>query len=303
MKKGNSKWSLSAIMIVSIALFGLLSCSKSKSSGPTPPVLIGGYASSDSVAAGNLIAYWPFDADGNDHKGGLTATPVGSLTFSSGGVRGSAYQGAAGVYETLAVPSGSPFASLASYSVSLWYKLPAIDTSGTQGAFFLSGATTQDELVTEFESYKPLALDSVRIHTGFNDLGGPIYQLFIPETFDTNAIAKWVHLVVTYDGASSNYLVYQNAVPSGTSTAFSGGLYITPNPLYTDGTMTAPLGNLSFATDPPTTVIIGSWPDGLFGQVAANTCFLGQMDEIRVFNKALTQTEVAGLFLNGQAGR
>jgi len=112
-----------------------------------------------------------------------------------------------------------------------------------------------------------------------------------------------VHLVVTYDGGSSTYTVYQNATPSGTSTAFSNGGYITPNPLWTDGTKTTPLGNLSFSTDPPVSVIIGSWPDGLFGQVAANTCFLGQLDELRVFNKALTQTEVAGLFLNGQAGR
>jgi len=37
--------------------------------------------------------------------------------------------------------------------------------------------------------------------------------------------------------------------------------------------------------------------------VATKTCFIGQMDELRIFNKALTQQEVSGLFLNGQANR
>jgi hypothetical protein len=73
--------------------------------------------------------------------------------------------------------------------------------------------------------------------------------------------------------------------------------------MWTDGTATTPLGNIGFTSDPPASIVIGSWPNGLFGQVATNDCFVGQIDELRVFNIALTQQEVAGLFLNGQAGR
>lgn len=318
MKKVKSKFSLYAIAGITLAAISVASCSKSSSNGSTPPpgpTPIGGYVSSDSVAASNLIAYFPFDADANDHKGSLTATAVGSgVTFSSAGVRGNAYQGAQGSYFTLPVPSGGgAYTNIGSYSESVWFKLAAQDTL-TQGMFFLSGATTQDEMVTEIEPYKPVALDSVKIHTGFDDINAPAYQRFIPETFDTLAIGKWVHLVVTYNSGTSTYTVYQDANATGTNTAFSPAppqgapypspvAYNTPNILYTDGTKAALLGPIGYTADPPKTIIIGSWPDGLFGQVAAKTCFIGQMDELRIYNKALTQQEVSGLFLNGQAGR
>ena len=289
----------SGIILMSIVF--IASCKKSSSSGPP---LIGGYASSDSVAASNLIAYWPFDGDANDKKGGLTATTAGSVTFTTG-IRGQAYQGADGAYATYSLPASNSFTTLHSYSVSFWYKVPASQATitRTQGLFFVEGTTTQNLLINEIEPYTSLTGDSVRIHTGFNDIGAPAYQLFVPETFDTAATAKWVHFVVEYNGGTSVYTVYQNAVPSGTNSAFSNGHYITPNPLWTDGTATTPLGSLNFSSDPAKTVIIGTWPDGLFGQSATTNTYLGQMDELRVFNKALTQTEVSGLYLNGKAGR
>jgi hypothetical protein len=317
MKKVKSKFSLLMIAGIILAAISIESCSKDSSgtTTPPPPVLIGGYVSSDSVAASSLIAYFPFDADANDHKGNLTATAISSgVTFSSAGIRGNSYQGAQGSYYTLPVPSGGgAYTNIGSYSESMWFKLAAPDTL-TQGMFFLSGTTVQSELVTEIEPFKSHALDSVKIHTGFNDLNSPAYQLFIPETFDTLAIGKWVHLVVTYNAGTGAYVVYQNANATGTNTAFSpapppGAPYPSPtayvplNTLYTDGSKATLLGPLGFTSDPPKTIIIGSWPDGLFGQVATKTCFIGQMDELRVYNKALTQQEVSGLFLNGQAGR
>jgi hypothetical protein len=305
MKKITSKFALLAITGAALVVaIGIQSCSKSSGGGGAPPLVpLGGYVSSDSVAPANLVAYWPFDADANDHKGGLTATATGTVTFVAGGVRGSAYQGQVGAYETLTVPSGGGvFTNIGSYSESFWYKLPSQDTL-TQGVFFLEGSTTQNELMTEIEPYKPLALDSVRIHPGFNDLASPAYQQFVPETFDTAAIGKWVHFVVTYNAGNSTFITYQDAVPTGANTAFTNGMYLTPDAMWTDGTMTTPLGAIGFASDAPKTIVIGSWPDGLFGQSAIKNAYLGELDELRIFNKALTQQEVAGLFLNGQAGR
>ncbi len=317
MKKVKSKFSLLVIAGITIAAMSVVSCSKSSSGGggTTPPPLIGGYVSSDSVAPDALISYFPFDANANDVKGGLTATPVGTgVTFTSAGVRGTAYQGTQGAYFTLPLPTGGgPYTAIGSYSESVWFQLASTDTL-TQGMFFVSGTTTQDEMVTEIEPYKAAALDSVKIHTGFDDINAPTYQRFIPETFDTMAIGKWVHMVVTYNAGTGEYIVYQNAKPTPTNTAFSPstppgepypypGYYNTPNILYTDATATTLLGPIGFTADPPKTIIIGSWPDGLFGQVAVKTCFVNQMDELRIFNRALTQLEVTGLFLNGQAGR
>jgi Concanavalin A-like lectin/glucanases superfamily len=266
--------------------------------------LIGGYASSDSVAAANLIAYFPFDGNANDVKGSMTPTVNGTITFTTG-IRGQAYQGAAGAYATY-TPSAA-FASLPSYSLSVWYNLPTTDPSYgsggqdtlTQGMFFLNGNSNW-LLVNEIE---PFHGDSVKVHAGLDDIASPAYQGFVPETFDTMAIGKWVHFVVTYNGGTSIYTTYQDAVPTGANDAFTNGMYLTPNPLYTDATKTTPLGNLGFGAVVPATVVVGSWPDGLFGQVAAKSTFRGQLDEMRVFNKALTQQEIAGLYLNGKAGR
>ncbi|MEP6950183.1 MAG: hypothetical protein ABI863_12940 [Ginsengibacter sp.] len=271
--------------------------------------LIGGYASSDSVGAANLIAYWPFDGNANETKGGMTPTVVGTITYTPG-VRGQSYQGAAGAYATYTPSAAFTTTSLPSYSVSVWYQLPATDPSYssvtgqdtlTQGMFFLHG-NSDWLLINEIE---PFHADSIRIHAGFQDFATPsaAYHGFVPETFNTAAIGKWVHFVVTYNGGTSTYITYQNGVATGANTAFTSGKYVTPNPLFTDGSMATPLGNLGFAPQTPTTVVVGSWPDGLFGQDAAKSTFRGQLDEMRVYNKALTQLEVTGLFLNGQAGR
>jgi hypothetical protein len=266
--------------------------------------LIGGYASSDSVAAANLVAYWSFDGNANETKGGMTPTVVGNPTYTAG-IRGQSYNGAAGAYVKY-TPS-TALSTLPSYSVSFWYKLPTSDPSYgsggqdtlTQGIMFLYG-TDNWLLVNEIE---PFHGDSVRVHPGFQDFASPAYQGFVPETFDTMAINKWVHFVVTYNGGTSTYITYQDGYPTGANDAFTSGMYLTPNPLYTDGTMTTPLGNIGWGSHTPSQVVVGSWPDGLFGQVAANSTFRGQLDEMRVFNTALTQQQITGLYLNGLAGR
>jgi hypothetical protein len=305
MKKVKSKFSLLMIAGITFAAISIVSCSKSSNNGPTPPTPIGGYVSSDSVATDALIAYWPFDGDANDHKGGLTATATGTIAYTTTGVRGKAYQGSLGTYATFVPPASFP-TKLASYTISFWYNLPAQpDTNTTQGVFFYSSVSQQGEIINEFESpaNKNLHGDSVRVHPGFIDVGdAPNYAFFIPETFNLGAIGKWVFFTVSYNGGTSTYTTYQNAVATGASTAFTNGLYSTPNPLYTDASKGTPLGNLKF-NDAPQSITIGSWPDGMFGQSAAKDNFLGQLDELRVFSRALTQTEVSGLFLNGQANR
>jgi hypothetical protein len=304
MKKITIKWTVGILSIMSVSLL-FSACSKKGGTTIAPPTPLGGYISSDSVASGNLIAYWPFNGNANDVKGNMTPSVTGNITYTTG-VRGQAYQGAAGAYAPY-TPSAA-FSNLQSYSVSFWYKLPASDpsygaTSGqdtlTQGVLFLYG-TDNWLLVNEIE---PFHGDSVRIHPGFQDFASPAYQGFVPETFDTAAIGKWVNFVVTYDGGSSIYTTYQNGAATGANTAFTNGKFLTPNPLYTDGTKATPLGNIGWGTHTPSSVVVGSWPDQLFGQSATKNTFRGQLDELRVYNKALSQAEVTGLYLNGQAGR
>jgi hypothetical protein len=287
------------IYIVYISII-FISCNKPSSRILSPPPLID-YTSSDSIAPANLIAYWPFENNVDDVVGNETGTAI-NVTYTEG-IKGKAYQGGDSTYATIA--ANPAFSNLASFSFSIWYKLTSQPTLYDPGGmFFLAGESNLDELVYEIEPYSPVSEDSVRIHHGFNDLGSPNYQLFVLEAYDTMAIGKWVHLVTTYDGDSSIYTIYQNGVSILNSSVF--GLHINPTKMWTDNTETTPLGHLSFAGDEPRNIFIGTWPPTLFGvspTLGTNGCFRGAMDEIRVYNKALTKDEVTGLYINGMAGR
>ncbi len=282
-----------------VTLLALGSCSKSD----TLPA-IDGYSSSDAVAPTNLVSYFPFDGNANDSKNSsVTATVVGA-TFTKG-LRGQAYHGATGAYATLA-PSAA-FSNLPSYSLSMWYKLGAQpnSTSGPQGLFFLTGTNTLNELIYEIDTpnSSQVGTDSLKIHHGFTNLGSTGYQGFTMEAFDTTAYKGWIHLVTTYDGGSSTYTIYQDGVAILNASAWGKK---TTYVLYQDGAQTIPQGNLSWASDAPKQIIIGTWPATLYGvspTLGANACFLGQMDELRIYNKALSASDVGALYQLGLAGR
>src|SRR5579862_152465 len=283
--------------------------------GLTP---LGGFISSDSVEPAALITYFPFNGNVNDTVGNQTGTAVG-VTYTAG-IRGQAYQGASGAYAT--VPASSALKSLTSYSVSVWYNLPtAVKPSTTgpaQGMFFLSGDSTGSSgnyliLETDVPSASQLAADSVPIHHGFDNLGGVAgsWQNFTMNSFDT-ATSNWVHVVMTYDGGSSTYVFYENGQPIAVSSAYgtstSTTLYDGPLPVGSGTPPTQLMGNLNFspAVSPASTIFIGAWPPGLYGvspTLGANGDFQGALDELRVYNIALTPTDVVSLYLNGLAGR
>jgi len=286
-----------------VALLALAgSCSKSSDTLPT----IGGYASSDAVASTNLVSYFPFDGNANDSKGTATATEVG-VTYATG-LRGKAYKGAAGAYATI-TPSAA-YSNLPSYTLSMWYKVSAQPNSNTgpQGLFFLSGTNTQNELIYEIDnpSASQVGGDSLKIHHGFTNLGATApgaYQGFTMEAYDTTAYKGWIHLVTTYDGGSSTYIIYQDGIAIKNASAFGK---TTSTVLLQGQAPAAAQGNLSWASDAPKTIIIGTWPAGLYGvspTLGSNGCFRGQMDELRIYNKALSASDVGALYQLGLAGR
>jgi hypothetical protein len=209
---------------------------------------------------------------------------------------------------------------LKSYSVSLWYSLPnaAKPQSGTSdpgGMFFVAGDSSGNGnemlLETDIPSSTQFAADSVPIHHGFNNIGGvpQSWQNFTMNSFDT-ATSTWVHIVMTYDGPSSVYTFYENGQPIAVSSAYGVAttttLYDGPLPVGSGSPATQLQGNLNFTPDPPTTIVIGTWPPGVYGvsnTLGSNGCFKGAMDELRIFDRELTKSEVVGLYLNGVAGR
>ena len=302
MKTINSK-TFFMTAVIALAFLGLASCKKS-SSGPSGPTPIGGFVSSDSVEPQALVAYWPLDGDVNDHKGGINGTGV-NVTYVTG-VRGQAYQGSATAYASF-TPSAA-LQGLQSFSLALWYWQPAQPTStptnDPQGMFFLADKNSNPDIILENEHYAPVSGDSLEIHDGCFFPASTGYQGFTMQTYDTMAIGKWVHLAMTYNAGTSTFVVYQNGQPMLNNSAYGENLQtvLLNGP---SGTGT-PQGNLSWSGTPPITGTIGTWAPGVYGvspTLGSNGNWQGKLDEIRVFNIAITNTDVAGLYLNGLAGR
>ena len=146
------------------------------------------------------------------------------------------------------------------------------------------------------------ATDSAAIHFGLNDAGGPVWTQFVPSEWASDtATTGWMHLVMTYDSSTSNLIGYVNGVADPAQS-----FYPTPqttNQLLQSGTGSSPLGSLNFTSQPPTVITIGTWPvAGLFGLGASNS-FAGAIAELRIYNRALSATEVEALYANGKAGQ
>jgi len=279
------------------------SCKKSSKSGTPPPTPIGGFVSSDSVEPQALVAYWPMDGDVNDHKGGISGTGV-NVTYTTG-VRGQAYQGSSTSYASFT--PNSALKGLQSFSVALWYWQPAQPTNtpsnDPQGIFFMADSNSNPDIIIENEHYAPVSGDSLEIHAGLYFPAASQWNGWTMNTFDTAAIGKWVHFAYTYDGSTSTYIVYQDGVPMMNQSAYG---WSTSTQLLQGPSGSTPQGNENWTPNPPQIGTIGTWAPGVYGvspTLGSNGNWQGKLDEIRVYNIPLTQKDVAGLYLNGQAGR
>ena len=312
MKIAKDDFSLLAIMIFSAGLFSLGSCKKSSNFAGKSIPLIGGFLSSDSVEPKALIAYWPFDNNSTEKIGGLLATSEG--TDYGKGIRSLAYLGIFddpwdyglgdaplfGVpVEVPLVSTNTAFNSLHSYSVSIWINVPDEVKTLNQVLFHIEGIHA-NLIELEFEQYSTSAGDKLKVHAGFTNPGGVAYKEITTEGILDSSINRWVHLVMTYNGGNSLFTLYQDAVPIALSSPWTHSAYTTsPIPIWTDASATVPMGNIDFASDIPQGITIGSFPPD---STSAGS-FPRALDELRIFNIALTQKDVTGLYLNGLAGR
>jgi hypothetical protein len=326
MKKVNRKLSVLVVGAAVLASSIVSSCSKSDNNGgntppppPKGPTNPGNYDSSAQISAGTLIAFWPFENSFDDVKGGLTGTNHGA-TFSAG-LKGQAYTATGQQFVTFTNPGA--LATIKSYTLSAWFKLAGpvvgdngtfVPGKGTQAIFSMYDSISNNPnlLLLEFEPYTPVALDSVRVHPGFNVTGntaGDGYKGIIPEAFLDTAVNKWTHIVMTYDGGSSQYSLYENGTLIGANSAFSKPNVPTPfTVLNGDPThsTSGPMGNIVFS-NPPQGFIIGGWPynslnSTVFGAQPWAGNLQGQLDNLRIYSSALNSTDVRSLYILEKAG-
>lgn len=297
------------ILLKSMILFSsfafLTSCGSDDSSPSLPP--IGGYDSSDDIAASDLVAYWPLNGTGIEAKSNTAPSSAVGATYEVG-AKGQGLKLANGY---LAFPQIDALSTtMESMTISLWAKVTnnggAGSTTGRPTMLFnldrpdsWSGninlmaetgwyASTIDTLVMKglvnikngadsnnqdvINSPKPSAEDLLDGHTG---------------NANKNA-GKWAHYVATWDAVAGKFVLYANGVKiSNSKYEVRGGGSALP---------------LNFFT--PTKPIIGTFSTVVSGTPDAwQTPAEASIDEIRVYKKALVASDVTALYELEVAGR
>ena len=242
-----------------------------------------------NVAKEALVAYIPFESDAEAVKFGEGLTfskKAGAATWAKGR-RGNSYKGASTeAYAAIDLASSNIFKNMKEYTVACWIKsTPAGGAApillldggdGDQGGLniLLEGGSDADSLDVKSYLYNAATVwkgQDLRIKRA---------------AFTTD---RWFHLVASYDAATSTMALYSNGNVVATSVRYADGQA-------EDGTQPL-LGELTMSVGQK--LYVGAWKkqaenlEGLEGWMAY---YPGQIDELRIYNRALTEDEVKELY-------
>jgi hypothetical protein len=270
MKKMNKILMVSA----AFACLGLSSCQKGfDPKSYAPPLSVNGFTASSQVAKESLVGYWAFDGSLIDSISGAVGTNVGT-TFAKG-IKGQALQGALNSY-VLNTPS-TAVVGLQSYTITFWVNTPPPST-GIIGIFALSNTTGfwgNLEMFFENGSSNTNGIIKLHIQQGDHD------NFFVTQGLQ-NLFGKFVAITLSYDAATGNNKLYVNG--SSVSTAVLGGI---TGPLSFPNAGQLVFGCDQFQTNPSLTSAT---------QFPGFASFLtGQLDQVRIYNKALSDLEVSSI--------
>ncbi|MGN6600915.1 MAG: LamG-like jellyroll fold domain-containing protein [Ginsengibacter sp.] len=286
---------------ISLAFAGMLlfsailtSCKKSSSPDVTLPD-IGGYPSSDSVAAANLKAYWNFDGNQKEIKSNTDATSSANVSYTDG-VKGQALKFDSGYVFYQSIPA---LDNMTTFTVSAWVQVRNnFDTLGnafTSMIFQLSKPnSTFGNINLGLETgWKPADNDTLVVHGWYTDPSNglqdnrndPFGNPPVGVVLDTTG--KWINVAMTVDnGDPATIKIYANGQSIGAYDNRGTNVY-TP--------MT------------PSSVIIGGWLNNVPNQPHTSDTwphgFVGSIDQVRVYNKVLSKDELSALYQLELAGR
>jgi len=255
-----------------------------------------------TIATDNLIAYWAFEDSPKDEIGNR-GVATSEVTYRPGR-RGKAYQGAENAYISFDLPTTDKLATMKEFTVAMWVKAqPIPDGKGIPCFFQLSGNGWEGSISVFQENLGDNKTDSLRFKGFFGKEGVPWVGHWWDKSHPTMAVDKWFHFVLNYNSATSIATIYIN----GSAFKFETlGAYETPiryadDPGSSDNKNEAPkLGELKLPLkEKSNNGIIGYWANRAFGygeQHDWNGFYYGLLDELRVYNKALSSTEVQNLY-------
>ena len=241
-----------------------------------------------TIAEANLVAYFPFDGNATEKIANLTPTQQPGVTYVAGR-RGQAYQGADQAHLLYTIPDGSKLKTLTSFSLAMWLKSPLV-TGDPEPTIFEIGKS--DDLFwgnLKFALNRLSATaDSLQLKTFFLKSDATTWKgQHISYSNPSFQINKWMHIVVQYDVTTSKFMIYKDGVKVNIPANIENRI---------DGENGPALGPLAFENVDK--LNFGAWRTKSEGGLsdAWMGWYLGNIDEFRVYDKALTATEVKALY-------
>lgn len=271
------KYFLNIFLLAFLSIF-VSSCYKSFNPKSFQPAFtINGFTSSASIESSSLVGYWAFDGSYIDSVSKTVGTGVN--TSFTPGIVGEAMQGANSGYVISALPDA--LKGLGSFTIDFWINTPQ-NTAEIAPISISDNANFWGALDIFYDNGSTATSTPFKIH--INDATNSTGDIWLTSWALSNPWNAWQNIAITYDQASSTFILYQNGTKVGSQTQANAGAIAFPS--------TA--GNLIFGTEPfqcsPSLGTAG-------GAQSWATYLTGALDEVRIYNKALTQSELQALII------
>jgi len=299
-----------ALMAASGAM--LTSCGDDDS-GSLPP--IGGYNSADEVAASDLIAYWPLNGDGKEMKSGAMPSSTIGATWVQG-AKGQAVSLNNGYLDYTTLTTIKPAAD-GNFTISAWAKMtntkatPTSDGKISPIISFSGGPNAVGNLSLFGNTHGLVSSDSIQMKAQYEfkrpdgtPFGGDAVNMIKMEpwmiegnangatpphaAFANKIGGKWAHVVLTWEAQTGTVRLYVNGVKIS-------------NPQWERRNNGDAMPMAFFEPSHPTIGALASYISGTTD--VWNAPMKGEIDEVRVYKKTLSQADIGFLYELEKAGR
>lgn len=254
-----------------------------------------------TVAAENLVLYLPFEDGAVETGKGISfAGKKGTADFTEGFI-GKCYTNTSGeaateAYLKYSIADANLFEELKSFTWTAWVKRPA---TGSGAIFSLNGGPSDWGSLVNFifdnaSTNEETGVTSQQFNGRIDMNIGEEWPAFWPNVNGPEFAQtdKWFQVVRTYDAATSVWNVYVNGVKFGGLVDEEG------NPTSVFKYKDELVGDIKLDSETMNAFYVGAWAaiaDGVNNQ-GWMTFFNGSIDEMRIYNKALSDEEIAKLY-------
>jgi len=248
-----------------------------------PAFTINGYTSSAEIGNGSLVGYWAFDGSLIDSIS-KTASTNAATSFANG-FKGQALNLNVSSKSYITATPSNAIKGLSSFTISFWVNPTFVDADndkkidGILG--FVNLARTNDfwgdiDWFVENGSSTSAAIIKTHVVGGTTDTWLTLNNV-------SNLFGVWSNHTLTYNASTSTLTYYINGAPVSSATAgWTGAIqFPSPGPLV--------FGTTQFQTNPSNGTAGGTQPWASY--------LTGLMDEVRIYNKALTASDIQALIV------